>query len=242
MKSPSDTPLGTRAVAMTVAIAVHVIVLLVLLYTFLTYPPADMPEPEPLQPNPVTYVDPETIEYDFDPSVIDHIMAGEAVEEVSDEVYGDDIPQPTDGGEINQRSNDVSTPHESPVKVTEEPRESQAKSTEAYDRAASKWGKQTKGDPKQVKDQSKSLTITIANSASARSDKTGKIVFQVTVNGQGRVSGKPRFDRSRSEGEVAVDEAIKARCREEAARQTFAVIAGSPTQEGTVTFVFTDKK
>jgi len=235
---------GTRArvIATAATLLAHLLLLLILLYTFLTYPRPGMEEPQPLQPNPVTFVEPETVDYEFDPAVIDRIMAGEQTEEQTEETYGGDIPDAVDAGDVNQTAMPVAAKEESPVKVTDKPAADQAVAKDIKNRTGNAFGKRTKGDPTKAKDDSRTLTRAIANSPAAKSDKVGKIVFQVNVNGEGKVSGKPTLLRAQCEGEAAQDDGIIARCRTEAARQTFSVVIGSGTQLGTVVFTFTDKR
>ncbi len=230
-----------KITATTVTVLIHAALVVLCLYLLLEYPRPDMPEPKPMQTSELTYIDPEQIEYEFDPAMIDHIMAGEAVDEVTDDPYGGDIPQVTeDAGDTNVTDTPVATPEPSPVKVDDTARRQQAASDKIKDKAANAFGSKNKGDNKQPKDNSRSLTRTIANSPKARSTKTGTITFAVTVNGNGKVVGEPQLVRDRLDGPASQDPDIIARCRAIAKDQTFEVIVGSPNQSGTVTFTFED--
>lgn len=230
-----------RAIALVVAITIHVAIVILMIYTYMRYPRPDMPVSEVMQQHPVTLADVEEIEYEFDPAVIDHIMAGEPTAPVSEEAYGGPQPDAVDAGEVNESGSPVSTPEPSPVQATEARRE-QAASDAISKRTGNAFGKPAKGDKTQRKDDSRSLSMTIADSPGARSDKEGRIVFRVNIDGNGRVVGEPQLMRAQCEGNAGTDDAIIERCRTIAGRQRFRVIAGSATQTGTITFTFTDHK
>ncbi len=261
-----------RIYAIAGALLFHLLLLLVFLCTFLTYPPKGVKEWPPQPPHEIVLeeVEPLYASGEF-------VRTGDNLEELLpvDESATSSVPDPVptqdatdadNAGVAAEPKKKVASERPSPAKVEkkktgptkeelkkekerqEAKRQQQAKkNVEDATRKAFGGGKsKSTAGSVEGKDKSGATTGTPGNGLRGRtmeswstvgSTKLGVIAVRVKVNAMGQVVSAT-YDAAASSGPVAADAAMRQSCMARSRQCRFSVLEGSPTQTGTITWVF----
>lgn len=260
-----------RIYAIAGALVFHLLLLLVFLYTFLTYPPKGMEWPP--EPKNEIVLDPVEELY----ASGEFVRTGDNLEETltpdepapSTETVAEptqDAADAVNAGKPAEPKQVVSSERPSPAKVEKKPkgptkeelrkeeerreakRQQQAKKNVADATRKAFGGGKGKSTPGSAEGNSKAGATTgtpgnglkgrtLENWTTVGSTKLGVIVVRVKVDAQGHVVSAT-YDTAASSGPVAADAAMRSNCVARSRQCRFSVLEGSPTQSGTISWVF----
>lgn len=261
-----------RIYAVAGTLLFHLVVLLVFLWTFLTYPPAGVEEWPPQPPHDIVLEEVEDLYASGE-----FVKTGDNLEEllppdepapstVNDPVPTQDAVDTENAGKAAEPKKVVTSEQQSPAKVEkkktgptkdeiraekerQEARRQQQAKKNADDATKKAFGggkgKSTTGST-EGNSKTGATTGTPGNGLKGRtmeswtsvgSTKLGVIVIRVKVNAQGHVISAT-YDTAASSGPVAADASMRQSCIARSRECRFSVLEGSPTQSGTISWVF----
>ncbi len=261
-----------RIYAIAGALLFHLLLLLVFLFTFLTYPPKGVKEWPPQPAHDIVFEEVEPLY-----SSGEFVRTGDNLEEflppddpapssVAEPVPTQDATDAENAGKAAEPKKTVTSERPSPAKVEkkksgptkdeikaekerqEAKRQQQAKKNVAEATRKAFGGGKGKSTSGSVEGTAKSgaTTGTPSNGLRGRtmeswttvgSTKLGVIAVRVKVNANGQVVSAT-YDAASSSGPVAADAAMRQNCIARSRQCRFSVLEGSPTQSGTISWVF----
>ena len=261
-----------RIYAIAGALLFHLVVLLVFVFTFLTYPPAGVDEWPPQPPHDIVLEEVEDLYASGE-----FVRTGDNIEELlpPDEPAPSSVAEPVptqdasdleNAGEPAVPKKIVTSEKESPAKVEKKktgPTEKEIKAEKERQEAKRQQrakknaenatkkafgGGKGKSTPGAVEGKAKAGATTgtpgnglkgrtMESWSSVASTKLGVIVIRVKVNAQGQVISAT-YDTAASSGPVAADASMRQNCIARSRQCRFLVLEGSPTQSGTISWVF----